>query len=588
MTRSIGIDTWEGQLEIDEAVLKANGVAFMFVRLNDMNGGHHKDTGFDRQWLEAKNFYRAPYFVYNPWVSGLQNFQWLQANMPAGTKTVAVDIEVRMTNYPSTTYATEVAKFEALLKANHFRYVIYTGEWFLQYLSTWNKDADYWWAQYPLEFYPATVLHLTWDELRARLAKYTGPFNAAKVPGRLKFWQFSGDRLILPGNNREMDVNVFMGTEAELAEFFGGVVAGPVEGVTTPYEGMTLTQGLVNGWDFCLFKIDPRKFRFEVVALNPPETIGSVVKRKGAIAGWNTGDYDRFTYAIQDYLVASGREVVARDRLAARPSLMFNGEGLPIFDIKNAANVQEAFTGIRPLVEVGTVSTKLFDMTQAQNTEGHARFAFGLDASGNVLLFSSRGIHPSVTVFDGLRLKEVAQVLQSQGAQAAADGGGGGDVTVYLNGRSLIVPENVENGVNFERPLPAALLLYAKENISMGTTLKGTSTIDGLNLKDGAVVVFRLAKGQVVYGNFSATKTDLIDIRRVYAADGKTLVTSFATPVKTSAAYLTVVAGQDPAEIVAPPPPPPPPTTEPDSIEVKVVENGVVKTYKIVGEITVT
>jgi aspartate 1-decarboxylase len=39
-------DLYEGSLEIDEPVLKANGVAGMIIRLNDMNGGHHLDTGF--------------------------------------------------------------------------------------------------------------------------------------------------------------------------------------------------------------------------------------------------------------------------------------------------------------------------------------------------------------------------------------------------------------------------------------------------------------------------------------------------------------------------------------------------------------
>lgn len=52
----LGIDTWEGQLELDEAVLKANGVKFIFVRLNDINGGHHKDENFDKQWGEAAGF----------------------------------------------------------------------------------------------------------------------------------------------------------------------------------------------------------------------------------------------------------------------------------------------------------------------------------------------------------------------------------------------------------------------------------------------------------------------------------------------------------------------------------------------------
>lgn len=234
----LGIDTWEGQLEIDEAVLKANNVAFIFVRLNDMNGGHHKDAGFDKQWTESQNFYRAPYFVYNPWVTGQENFNWLSANMPAEARAVAIDIEVLRIGYNPATYAAEVSKFLMFAK-QRWNVAIYTGEWFLSYLSKWDQNADYWWAAYPDEFHPANDLILNWDELRTRLLKYNVPGNAAKVPGRLMFWQFSGDRLILPGNKREMDVNVFLGSLAQLESFMGAAVVAP------PDIGGTMNTGKV-------------------------------------------------------------------------------------------------------------------------------------------------------------------------------------------------------------------------------------------------------------------------------------------------------------------------------------------------------
>src|SRR5262245_43799469 len=130
MNNPLGIDTWEGQLNIDETVLKANHIPFMFIRLNDINGGHHKDETFDRQWQEAAAFYRAPYFVYNPWVSGSANFLWLQDHMPADALALASDVEVRMAGYSPVTYAAEVKKFNAMAKAR-WNFVVYTGEWFL-------------------------------------------------------------------------------------------------------------------------------------------------------------------------------------------------------------------------------------------------------------------------------------------------------------------------------------------------------------------------------------------------------------------------------------------------------------------------
>ena len=123
------VDVWEGQLDVDEAVLKANGVVGMGIRLNDMNGGHHMDTNFLTQWAQAVNFVRFPYFVYNPWVDGAKNFAWLAANVPATVKVIAVDLEVRMTGYSSSTYASEVAKFLDLCKPK-WKMIVYTAQWF--------------------------------------------------------------------------------------------------------------------------------------------------------------------------------------------------------------------------------------------------------------------------------------------------------------------------------------------------------------------------------------------------------------------------------------------------------------------------
>ncbi len=211
------VDVWEGQLEIDEAVLKANGVAGMGIRLNDMNGGHHMDTGFVKQWGEAKNFVRFPYFVYNPWVDGTANFNWLAANVPAEVKGLAVDLEVRKTGYPSSTYAVEVANFLELCKVR-WKIIIYTGQWFLPYIATWPKK-DYWWAQYPdyATYFKNTK---TWDDLKNRLDKLDKPFNVTTAPGPVKLWQFSGDVLVLPGSAKPIDVNIFFGTEQELASYF--------------------------------------------------------------------------------------------------------------------------------------------------------------------------------------------------------------------------------------------------------------------------------------------------------------------------------------------------------------------------------
>ena len=212
------IDTWEGQLEIDEAALKAGGVAGISIRINDMNGGHHMDTGFSKQWAEAVNFVRFPYFVYNPWVDGAANFAWLKAHMPADAKSVAIDVEVKFANYPPNKYAGELVNFLNLCKPL-WKTIIYTAEWFLNDLASWPR-TDYWWAQYPAgDSYFKNVKD--WSQLQLALDALSKPFNVAQVPGTLKLWQFSGDYLTLPGTSRKIDVNIFYGTEQELAAYFG-------------------------------------------------------------------------------------------------------------------------------------------------------------------------------------------------------------------------------------------------------------------------------------------------------------------------------------------------------------------------------
>lgn len=214
------IDVWEGQLNIDEKVMRENGVAGVGIRINDMNGGHHMDTSFARQWVEAEGMVRFPYFVYNPWVSGRENYSWLAANMPYGAKSVAIDVEVVMAGYPATTYAGELNIFLELAKTK-WKTIIYTAQWFLPYLSKWPK-MDYWWAQYPdQERYFGNVK--TWDDVRRKLMDpvLARPWNEKYCPGTVKMWQFSGDYLRLPGTSRDIDVNVFYGSAAELAAYFG-------------------------------------------------------------------------------------------------------------------------------------------------------------------------------------------------------------------------------------------------------------------------------------------------------------------------------------------------------------------------------
>lgn len=225
MTYQIVLDQWEGSGNIDEVVLKAAGVAGVITRINDMNGGHHLDAGFKSAWEQSSTFaIRSCYFVYNPWVSGEANFNWYKANVPSDMpKRMFLDVEVTYKNYSPKTYGAQVLDCCKRLKDAGYIPTIYTGGWFLSYLSSWPIEFDYWWARYPTAVYPSAAISISWSELITKLqALAWNPSGGSKTPGTIKLWQCSADRYVLPGcDGHPMDVSLFPGSFNDLKSWFG-------------------------------------------------------------------------------------------------------------------------------------------------------------------------------------------------------------------------------------------------------------------------------------------------------------------------------------------------------------------------------
>jgi hypothetical protein len=141
---------------------------------------------------------------------------------------VFIDIELRNLEMTPVAQGAEFNKFITLCRSR-WKTVIYTGQWFLSNHTPW-PDGDYWWSAYPSITYPVSVTTVTWDDLRARIAGLGWPvWNAKFCPGTIKLWQCSGDRLVIPGTIRPMDINVFPGTPAEYRAWLGlGVPIPPV------------------------------------------------------------------------------------------------------------------------------------------------------------------------------------------------------------------------------------------------------------------------------------------------------------------------------------------------------------------------
>jgi GH25 family lysozyme M1 (1,4-beta-N-acetylmuramidase) len=233
----VGYDYWEGNPDVDETVIAAI-VKFMFIRLNDMNGGHHMDELFNKHWTEAANFLRCFYFVYNPWKDGMENFIWMTEHMPKDTPPrFMLDVEVKFSGYSASEYARQVDIFISKCISVGMLPVIYTGAWFIEYLSYWRKDVPYCWARYPLSMQPAAtpgtfaqlqekVNALKWDPDGS--IAYPALAQNQRAPGEVKLWQVS-EKWQLPGSGAHaIDIDIWNGTYEELVKWIKGTVIPPI------------------------------------------------------------------------------------------------------------------------------------------------------------------------------------------------------------------------------------------------------------------------------------------------------------------------------------------------------------------------
>lgn len=220
----IVIDQWEGSLNIDDALIKSNGVAGVISRINSMSGGHHMDSTFVKSWADSAIFdVRCPYFVYNPWVDGLSNFNWLYPRIPADApKRIMIDIEVPKQGYLPSPYGYHVGVLITKLQQAGYWPAVYSGLWFLPNLTPW-PIVDYWWARYPYSVYPGSLTQISWTELKSKVNSLSwDPDPYHKAPAEVKLWQCSGDKYILPGTaGKAMDINLWRGSLGELKTWFG-------------------------------------------------------------------------------------------------------------------------------------------------------------------------------------------------------------------------------------------------------------------------------------------------------------------------------------------------------------------------------
>lgn len=85
-------------------------------------------------------------------------------------------------------------------------------------MSTWLNDWPLWLAHYP---YRSGRINLTWEQLKN---EFSPSIPAPAIPegcSDWKFWQFSGDKFILPGEQTALDLNFYHGSLQDLQTWLG-------------------------------------------------------------------------------------------------------------------------------------------------------------------------------------------------------------------------------------------------------------------------------------------------------------------------------------------------------------------------------
>jgi len=434
------VDTYESET-IDEYALVANNVAGQIIRLNHIEGGHHLDETFTVQWVETGQvgLVRIPYFVYNPWVDGPTNYEWLVKHMPYEAGAVMVDVEVKKAGYPPGKYREELGKFCDLARIK-WNVMLYTGEGYLDLLDVWPTDLPYWWAQYPFALYPNKAEKRTWDQVRTTVNGLPGPSNADRVPGGAwKMWQASGDRLILPGSAKPIDVNVFPGTLDDLKAWANekeAVDPNPfVEEHSAPFEGVELHKVYRYNSHCFVAVIDPAGKSFLVTKF-AHRKVSTVARELGAQIVINGGAYRGYSavglHASQGQVFVNVAEYEPWINLTENHQPQIN-------PYNSKARKYNALAGKRYIVKSGAISPN----TSNSWREVHPRTLVGVTQDGKLIECVVDGRQGPKNI--GVNLFDAARIMIEFGAWEAIDLDGGGSTAMWVGDK--VVNSPIEDGV---------------------------------------------------------------------------------------------------------------------------------------------
>ena len=245
-TKTLGVDVSSWQPEVDWKVLYDGGVRFAIIKLSQGNYSFDRLTRAHVKGAREAGMVVGLYHWHDPLCGVKSQLEFIK-NCIVGIEFdfFALDVEQYWADWSEWRkgYITKKLGAATISVSSHQlakdlrnllgkKTVIYTRASFVKeyapIMQVWLKEWDLWLAHYP---YRAGRISVSWKGLKeSNLPKIKGP----SIPLNCrdwKFWQFSGDKFVLPGVSTPLDLNFFHGSEKELR-----VWAGLEEEETQPIE----------------------------------------------------------------------------------------------------------------------------------------------------------------------------------------------------------------------------------------------------------------------------------------------------------------------------------------------------------------
>jgi GH25 family lysozyme M1 (1,4-beta-N-acetylmuramidase) len=238
----LGVDVSRWQTSVNWTVLKANGVEFAIIKATQGNYTVDQKLREHVAGATAAGIIVGAYHWCDPSVDRVSQARYfLNAIQGLPIRFLAADVEQQWASWEEWSRGsitqifspTEISENARIIvttwqQSSQLPVVVYSRASFInQYArpaSNWLPRYPLWMAHYP---YRAGRITTTWEVFkRDYQPTIAGPAMPTGCP-TWTFWQFTGDKFILPGVTTALDVNYFNGDIAALQRFAGVTVTEP-------------------------------------------------------------------------------------------------------------------------------------------------------------------------------------------------------------------------------------------------------------------------------------------------------------------------------------------------------------------------